>query len=76
VYIRHVTPKRRHTWVGFALFALLAILGLFVLGGVAAGVALFVAMLVFIFACIYALREQKADAPDKTGLTGWFGHWF
>ncbi len=68
--------KRRHTWVGFALFALLAILGLFVLGGVAAGVDLFVAMLVFIFACIYALHGQEADAAERTGVTGWFGGWF
>ena len=61
------------------MVALLATLGLFVLGGVASGVSLFVAMLAFIFACIYALRGEQADARaqgDRTGLSGWFGGWF
>jgi hypothetical protein len=70
-------PAKRHAWVGFALFALLAILGLFVLGGVAAGIDLFVAMLVFILACIYALRgEDSRRTADRGGLSGWFGGWF
>jgi hypothetical protein len=72
-------PRKRRPWVGFALFGVLAILGLFVLGGVAAGVDLFVAFLVFIFACIYALRAEDPDAiahNQRTGISGWFGGWF
>ena len=72
-------PKRRHAWVGFAIFAVLAILGLFVLDGVAAGVTLFAALLEFIGACIYALRGEDPDSVahgNKGGFAGWFGSWF
>jgi hypothetical protein len=72
-------PKRRHAWVGFAIFATLAVLGLFVLHGIASGVILFVALLEFIFACMYALRSEDPDSRakgDRTGLAGWFGGWF
>ena len=72
-------PRKRRPWVGFVLFAILAILGLFVLGGIAAGVDLFVAMLVFIFACMYALRGEEPDSVaqnQRTGFAGWFGGWF
>jgi hypothetical protein len=74
-----VPPKRRHAWRGFALCAVLSILGLFVIGGAAAGAVLLVAMLVFIGACIYALRGQDAETrarSDRTGVAGWFGGWF
>lgn len=72
-------PKRRHTWVGFALFAGLAIAGLFVVDGTLAGVTLLVAMLVFIGACIYALRGEDPDSVtrnERSGLAGWFGGYF
>jgi hypothetical protein len=72
-------PRKRRPWVGFALFGVLAILGLFVLGGVAAGIDLFVAFLVFIFACMYALRGEDPDAVadnSRTAGSGWFGGWF
>jgi hypothetical protein len=72
-------PKRRRAWVGFALSAVLAILGLFVLGGAAAGAELFVTLLVFIGACIYALRDEDPDTvsrSDRTGVAGWVGRWF
>jgi hypothetical protein len=65
--------------VGFALCAAFAILGLFVLDGAVAGVTLFVTMLAFIGACIYALRGEDPNAVahnDRTGLAGWFGGWF
>jgi hypothetical protein len=71
-------PRHRHAWVGFALFAVLAILGL-VIDGSAAGVTSLAAMLVFVGACIYALRGQDAAAvkgSQRTGLRGWFGGWF
>jgi hypothetical protein len=54
-------------------------LGLFVLDGAAAGATLFVTVLVFIGACIYALRGEDPDAIEhnqRTGLGGWFGRWF
>jgi hypothetical protein len=72
-------PRRRRAAVVFALFAVIAILGLFVLNGAAAGASLFVAMLVFIGACIIALRDEDPDAVahnHRTGLNGWFGGWF
>jgi hypothetical protein len=65
--------------VGFAFCAVLAILGLFVLDGAAAGATLFVAMLAFIGACISALRGEDPDAVahnQRTGHSGWFGGWF
>ena len=74
-----MSPRRRHAWPGFAVFGALAILGLFLLRGAAAGAVLFVAMLVFIFACIYALRGEDPDAVahnQRTGIAGWFGGWF
>jgi hypothetical protein len=74
-----VRSKRRRAWVGFALFAVLAILGLFVLHGAVGGATSLVAMLVFIGACIYALRgeDQAAIAKnDRTGVAGWIGGWF
>jgi hypothetical protein len=74
-----VPPKRRRAWLGFALCAVLSILGLFVLHGAAAGVVSLAALLVFIGACIYALRGHGADTradSDRTGLAGWFGGWF
>jgi hypothetical protein len=77
-YSRHV-PKRRHAWVGFALFGVLAVLGMFVLGGIAAGVASFAAMMAFIGACIYALRGEDPESVahnNRTGVRGWFGGWF
>ena len=72
--VAQMPPKRRRPWVGFAFFGVLAILGLFVLHGIAAGVTLLAAMLILIFACIYALHGGVAD--DRTGLSGWFGGWF
>ena len=79
MYSRTVPPKRRHPGVGFALFGVMAILGLFVLHGVAAGVVLFFAILSFIFACMYALRgmrDEGGDGSERTGLSGWIGGWF
>ena len=79
MYSPGMAPKRRHAWVGFALSAVLAILGLFVLSGAIAGAELFVTMLVFIFACIYALRGEDRDSVahnQRTAGAGWFGKWF
>ena len=61
------------------LFAVLAILALFVLDGAVAGATSLAAMLVFIGACVTALRGQDPDAVrdgDRTGLAGWIGGWF
>jgi membrane associated rhomboid family serine protease len=74
-----MSPRRHRGRIYFALVAVLLILSLFVLHGVAAGVAAFAAMLGFILACIAALRREDADArrkADRTGLAGWFGGWF
>jgi hypothetical protein len=74
-----VPAKRRRAWVGFAVFAVLVIVGAFVLDGAASGATLFVAMLVFIGACIYALRGEDSDTikeNERTGLAGWIGGWF
>ena len=71
--------RRRRARVGFAVFAVLVVLGLFVLSGAAVGADLFVAMLVFVAACSLALRDQDPDATagsQRAGLTGWFGRWF
>lgn len=72
-------PKRHRVRAGFPLFALLAILSLLVLHGAASGMAALAAMLVFIWACIGALRGHDADTvakSDRTGLAGWIGGWF
>ena len=71
--------KRRHVRMGFALCAVLAIVGLFVLDGAASGAELFATMLVFIGVCIYALAGADPDARakgDRVGLAGWIGGWF
>jgi hypothetical protein len=73
-----VPSRRRHAWVGFAVCAILAIVGLFVLDGAAAGATLLVTMLAFAGTCIYALRDEDPTAvanTQRTGLTGWFGGW-
>jgi hypothetical protein len=66
--------------MAFVLFAVLAILGLFVLHGPAAGLAALAAMLMFIVACMGALRRRNADLrredSDRTGIAGWVGGWF
>ena len=74
-----MSRKHRRVWIGFALFAALGILALFVLDGALAGVTSLAAMLVFIGACIYALRGEDPDTRkhgDRTGLAGWIGGWF
>ena len=60
--------QHRRSWPAFAVVAILAVLGLFVLDGVAADVVLFVALLGFIGACIYALRGEKVN--DGVGGIG------
>ena len=58
----------RRIWPAFAIVALLAVVGLFVLHGVASGVVLFVALLGLIGASIYALRGEKVE--DGAGGVG------
>jgi hypothetical protein len=63
----------RKTWVPFAAVAVLAVLGLFVLNGVAAGVVLFAALIGIILAAVNALRgEQPNDGVG--GIGGPMGH--
>ncbi len=65
--------RSRKTWPPFAAVAVLAVLGLFVLNGVAAGVVLFVALIGTILAAINALRgEQPNDGVG--GIGGPMGH--
>jgi hypothetical protein len=58
----------RKTWPPFVAVAVLAVLGLFVLDGVAAGVVLFVALIGTILAAINALRGEKVS--DGVGGVG------
>jgi len=55
----------RTTWPLFAAVALVAVLGLFVLHGVAAGVVLFVDLLALIGVSVYALAGE--DVNDGCG---------
>jgi hypothetical protein len=61
------------TWPPFAAVAVLAVLGLFVLDGVAAGVVLFVALIGAILASINALRGEKVS-DGAGGIGGPMGH--
>ena len=58
----------RKTWPPFAAVAVLAVLGLFVLDGVAAGVVLFVALIGVILASVNALRGENVS--DGVGGIG------
>jgi hypothetical protein len=58
----------RRLWPAFAAVAVLAVLGLFVLHGVAAGVASGVALLGFLGICVYALSGEKVN--DGAGGIG------
>jgi hypothetical protein len=72
-------PRRRRAWLGFALTAVLGLVSLFVLHGVAGGVTSLFAMLAFIGACIYALRGQDQDTigrNQRAGVRGFIGGWF
>jgi hypothetical protein len=61
------------TWPPFAAVAVLAVVGLFVLHGVAAGVVLFVALIGLMLASVNALRGEKVnDGPG--GIGGPMGH--
>jgi hypothetical protein len=73
-------PSRRaRARIGFALFAVLTIVGLFVISGPQASFVLLAALLIFIVACIHALSLQDSASVDKShraGVAGWFGNWF
>ena len=58
----------RKTWPPFVAVALLALVGLFVLDGVAAGVVCFVALIGVLCASIYALAGE--DVQDGCGGIG------
>jgi hypothetical protein len=79
VYAGVMASKRHSARLGFVVFAVLTILGLFVLDGAAAGATLLAAMFALILACISALRGQDpADVnhTERVGLSGWIGGWF
>jgi membrane associated rhomboid family serine protease len=66
------------TRIAFALFAVLAVLGLFVLHGPAGGIASLAAIFAFIGACMYSLRGEDPatlSENERTGMAGWFGGW-
>jgi hypothetical protein len=58
----------RRVWPLFAGVALLAVLGLFVIHGTAAGVVLFIDLFAFIGACIYAVAGEQVN--DGVGGIG------
>jgi hypothetical protein len=65
--------QSRRSWPAFALVAIGAVVGLFVLHGAAAGIVLFIDFLAFILACIYALAGEK-PSDGVGGIGGPFGH--
>ena len=64
--------KRREAPIVFAVSAVLSILALFALDGAASGVALLAAIIVFVLACMLALRGREADAGAME-RGGWGG---
>ena len=58
----------RNTWRPFLAFTVLAFIGVFVLDDVAASVVSFVALMVLLGACIYALAGE--DVQDGCGGIG------
>ena len=72
-------PRKRRRWVGFALAVVCFVLAVFVLHGPIAGIAALAAFVVFIAACINALRDAEPAglaAGDRAGVGGWIGGWF
>jgi membrane associated rhomboid family serine protease len=63
----------RRSWPLFVGVAILAVLGLFVLKGIASGVVLAGAIFAFIGACIYALAGEKVS-DGVGGIGGPFAH--
>jgi len=61
------------TWLPFAVVAVLGVLGLFVLHGVASGVVLFCALIGVILAAINALRGEQVN-DGVGGIGGPMGH--
>jgi membrane associated rhomboid family serine protease len=73
-----VPSRRLRTRLGFALFVILAVLGLFVLDGPAGGIASLAAIFAFIGSCMYSLRGEDpatVSQNERTGMAGWFGGW-
>jgi hypothetical protein len=70
---RDMRTLSRKAWPPFAAVAVLALLGLFVLNGVAAGVVLFVALIGTILAAINALRDEQPN-DGVGGIGGPMGH--
>ena len=64
----HRTIRHRRHRPLFAAGALLTVLGLFVLGGVAAGVTLFAATALFVVGCVHRLSGEK----PVEGEFGWY----
>lgn len=62
--------------MGFAFFAALAFAAVFVLDGVAAGIASLTAIVVFVGACIYALRDEDSEAVRHNQRSGLGGLWW
>jgi hypothetical protein len=62
----------RRTWPAFAAVAIVAVLGLFVLHGTAAGVVLFADMIGLICASIFALAGEKVN-DGLGGIGGGMG---
>ena len=72
-------PRKRRSWVGFALSGVFFVLAVLVLHGPIAGMAALVSILVFIAACMYALRGAEPaglSTADRAGIGGWVGGWF
>jgi hypothetical protein len=71
-----MAPRQRRSRIGFALSAVLAAFALLVLGDVAGGVVLFVALIVFFAAGISALKGEDAEAVADSQRRGMGWIWF
>ena len=65
--------RKSHAPIAFAVSAVFAVLALFVLDGAASGVAALAATLVFVLACMLAVRGRETDGGASAQERGGWG---